>query len=212
MSDITMRAIETLKSTDAVVCEDTRRTRGLLSHFDIHQNLISYNDVNKQSRTPQLLAWLTEGKNLALVSDAGTPAISDPGFYLVRQAIEQGVPVVPVPGASAILAALVVSGLPTDRFLFVGFLSRKSGRRKVQIKSFAQERGTVIIYESPMRLAKLGDDLLDVLGPDRRVVICRELTKKFEQVVRTGLEDFADSVESIPLKGEVVVLVSGNTK
>jgi len=212
MRDITLRALETLKAVDLVVCEDTRRTRGLLAHYDIHRPLISYNDVNKEARTPSLLAKLSNGESLALVSDAGTPGISDPGFYLVRAAIVQGVSVVPVPGPSAILASLVVSGLPTDRFLFVGFLSKKSGRRKTQIRSFAEERGTVILYETALRLPKIARDLLEVLGPERKVVLARELTKRFEQVVRTDLENLPETLKEIPLKGEFVVLVSGNTK
>lgn len=212
MADITLRALETLKVVDLIVCEDTRRTRGLLAHYDIHKPLISYNDVNKEARTPSLLAKLSNGESLALVCDAGTPAISDPGFYLVREAVKQGINLVPIPGPSAILAALVVSGLPTDRFLFVGFLSKKSGRRKTQIRSFAEERGTVILYETALRLPKIARDLLEVLGPDRRVVLARELTKRFEQVARTDLENLPETLKEIPLKGEFVVLVSGNTK
>lgn len=210
--DITMRALETLKSVDLVACEDTRRTRALLSHYNIHKPLLSYNDVNKEARTPSLLARLVQGESIALVSDAGTPAISDPGFYLVREAIKQGINLVPVPGVSSILAALVVSGLPTDRFLFVGFLSRKSGRRKRQIRSFAEERGTVILYEAAPRLPKTARDLLEILGPDRGVALARELTKKFEQVVRTDLAHLEEALNEIPLKGEFVVLVSGNTQ
>ncbi len=212
MADITLRALETLKVVDLIVCEDTRRTRGLLAHYDIHKPLISYNDVNKEARTPSLLAKLSNGESLALVCDAGTPAISDPGFYLVREAVKQGINVVPIPGPSAILAALVASGLPTDRFLFVGFLSKKSGRRKTQIRSFAEERGTVILYETALRLPKIARDFLEVLGPERKVVLARELTKRFEQVVRTDLENLPETLKEIPLKGEFVVLVSGNTK
>lgn len=212
MADITLRALDTLKSIDAVVCEDTRRTRGLLAHYDVHKPLISYNDINKTSRTPTILAELAAGKSLALVSDAGTPAISDPGFYLAREAIKQGINLVPVPGPSAILAALVISGLPTDRFLFVGFLSRKSGRRRKDIRSFASERGTVILYETALRLPKTAADLAAVLDPDRKVVLARELTKRFEQVVRTDLAHLEGTLAEIPLKGEFVVLVSGNTK
>jgi len=212
MADITLRALDTLKTVDGIVCEDTRRTRGLLAHYRIHKPLVSYNDVNKQARTPSLLSRLRRGESLALVCDAGTPAVSDPGFYLVRAAVEQGIPTVPVPGASAILAALVVSGLPTDRFLFVGFLSRKRGRRRTQIRSFASERGTIILYESAQRLPKTAADLAEVLGTERRVVLARELTKRFEQVVRTDLEHIQEALEEMPLKGEFVVLVSGNAK
>jgi len=212
MADITLRALDVLRAVDLVVCEDTRRTRSLLTHYDIHKPLISYNDANKTSRTPSLLAKLSNGESLALVSDSGTPAISDPGFYLVREAVKQGINLVPIPGPSAILAALVVSGLPTDRFLFVGFLSKKSGRRKIQIRSFAEERGTIILYETALRLPKIARDLLEVLGPDRQVVLARELTKRFEQVARTDLEHLTETLREIVLKGELVVLVSGNTR
>ncbi|MBN2378783.1 16S rRNA (cytidine(1402)-2'-O)-methyltransferase [candidate division WOR-3 bacterium] len=212
MKDITLRGLETLEAVDSVVCEDTRRTRGLLTHYKISRRLISYNDTNKISRTPQLLSMLREGKSLALVSDAGTPAVSDPGFYLVREAVNQGIPVTPVPGASAILAALVVSGLPTDRFLFIGFLSRKSGRRKKEISSFAAEPGTVILYESAQRLQRMAADLAETLESSRRVVLARELTKRFEQVVRTDLAHLEETLTQIPLKGEFVVLVSGNKR
>lgn len=212
MSDITLRALDTLKSVDLVVCEDTRRTRGLLSHYRISKPLLSFNDVNKESRTPGILAKLTSGQSLALVSDAGTPAVSDPGFYLVRAAIAQGVGVVPVPGPSAILASLVVSGLATDRFLFVGFLPRRQGRREKTIRSFAAERGTIILYEAANRLAKTLSGLARVLGSDRQLVVARELTKRFEQVVRTDLGSWEETLASVTLKGEFVVLVSGNKK
>jgi len=212
MADITLRALDTLKAVNLIVCEDTRRTRGLLTHYQISKPLLSYNDVNKETRTPGLLSKLSTGQSLALVSDAGTPAIADPGFYLVRQAIRQGINVVPIPGPSAILAALVISGLPTDRFLFVGFLSRKFGRRRTQIRSFAAERGTIIFYETALRLPKVAPVLAEILGPGREVVLARELTKKFEQVVRTDLENLPEILKNIPLKGEFVVLVSGNTQ
>jgi 16S rRNA (cytidine1402-2'-O)-methyltransferase len=212
MADITLRALETLKSVNLVACEDTRHTRALLSHYSIHKPLVSYNDFNKETRAPSLLARLVQGESIALVSDAGTPAISDPGFYIVREAIRQGINLVPVPGVSSILAALVVSGLPTDRFLFVGFLSKKSGRRKTQIRSFSEERGTVILYESALRLLNTARDLLEVLGPDRQVVLAQELTKKFEQVVRTDLKHLEEMLSEIALRGEFVVLVSGNTR
>ncbi len=212
MKDITLRAIDSLKLVSKVVCEDTRRTGMLMSQLEIRKPLVSYNDFNKESRTPSLLAALQRGESLALVADAGTPAISDPGFYLVKRAIAQNIPVVPVPGASAILAGLVASGLPTDRFLFIGFLPRKSGRRKKEIQSFANERGTIIIYETANRLPKVAADLLEVLGPDRRVVLARELTKKFEQFIHTDLEHLSEIIEKTTMKGEFVVLVSGKPK
>lgn len=212
MGDITLRALETLKTVDLVVCEDTRHSGMLLAHHGIQRPLVSFNDINKESRTPQLLARLSRGESLALVSDAGTPAVSDPGFYLVRAAIAQGVNVVAIPGASAILAALVVAGLPTDRFLFVGFLPRRSARRKKEIKSFSEERGTIVLYETARRLAETGADLLTVLGPKRKLVLARELTKRFEELVRTDLGHLEEKLKEVTLKGEFVVLVSGNTK
>lgn len=212
MGDITLRALDTLKSVNLVVCEDTRHSGMLLAHHGISKPLLSFNDINKESRAPQLLARLSRGESLALVSDAGTPAISDPGFYLVRAAINQGISVVAVPGSSAILAALVVSGLPTDRFLFVGFLPRRSARRRKEIKTFADERGTIVLYETAHRIAETGADLVAVLGPGRKVVLARELTKRFEEVVRTDLERLEERLKDITLKGEFVVLVSGNTR
>ncbi|MBD3286005.1 16S rRNA (cytidine(1402)-2'-O)-methyltransferase [candidate division WOR-3 bacterium] len=210
IADITLRALEILSAVDEVVCEDTRRTRGLLSHYDISKPLTSYSDHNKESRTPGICSRLAGGRSIALVSDAGTPGVSDPGFYLVREAIRQGITTVPVPGASAILASLVVSGLPTDRFLFVGFLSRKKGRRRKDILSFAKEPGTVIIYEAASRLPSLAADLTELLDEGRRVVIAREMTKRYEEIVRTDLANLSQTVEKITLKGEFVVLVSGN--
>lgn len=212
LKDISLRAIETLKSVNAVICEDTRHSMGLIAHYDIHKPLISFNDLNKESRTPQLLARLNRGETLALISDAGTPGISDPGFYLVRAAVSQGIPVTPVPGASAMLSALVVSGLPTDRFLFIGFLPKRSGRRQKEIKSFKEERGTIIIYETARRLSETLIDLLTCLGPERKIVLAREMTKMFEEVTRFELGEFEDTIKGITLKGEFVVLVSGNTR
>lgn len=212
MADISLRALETLKSVDEIVCEDTRHTRGLLAHYDIHKPLVSFSDINKESRTPGLCSMLRSGRSLALVSDAGTPGISDPGFYLVRAAIKQDIPVTPVPGASAMLSALVVSGLPTDRFLFIGFLPRRSARRRKEISTFKEERGTIIIYETARRLSEMLADLAFVLGPERRVVLARELTKKFEEVIRLGLSDCEEALKDLTMKGEFVVLVSGNTR
>jgi len=210
IKDITLRALDVLRNVDEIVCEDTRRTRSLLSHYDFSKPLLSYNDHNKYSRTPGICAKLTSGRSLALVSDAGTPAVSDPGYYLVREAIKQGINTIPVPGPSAILASLVVCGLPTDRFLFVGFLSRKSGKRRKDIASFAGEPGTIILYETALRLPKLAADLIQVLGTERRIVLAREMTKRFEEVVRTNLAELEKTLERITLKGEFVVLVSGN--
>ncbi len=212
MADISLRALETLKSVDEIVCEDTRHTRGLLAHYDIHKPLVSFSDINKESRTPGLCSMLRSGRSLALVSDAGTPGISDPGFYLVRAAIKQDIPVTPVPGASAMLSALVISGLPTDRFLFIGFLPRRSARRRKEIATFKEERGTIIIYETARRLSETLSDLAFVLGPERLVVLARELTKKFEEVIRLDLSEYEEVLKDLTMKGEFVVLVSGNTR
>jgi 16S rRNA (cytidine1402-2'-O)-methyltransferase len=207
LGDISFRALATLASSDAVIAEDTRVTKTLLAHYGIATPLVAYHEHNAAVMRPHLLARLAGGAALALVSDAGTPLISDPGFKLVAEALTQGVEVVSVPGASAVLAALVVAGLPTDRFFFEGFLPPKTGPRRQRIAELAPIPGTLVFFESPRRLAEMLADLAAVLG-SRDAAIARELTKHFETVRRGSLLELASALAGEPPpKGEIVVLV-----
>jgi len=207
LRDITLRALDVLRQVDVVAAEDTRRTRILLNKYGITTPTISYHDFNKEQRTPALLRRLQEGKAIALVTDAGTPGISDPAFYLVRASLRQGLPVVGIPGPTAFVTALVVSGLPTDRFVFEGFLPPKKGRRK-RLEAIASESRTLIFYESPNRLLRTLRDLYDRLG-DRNVAVARELTKKFEEIVRGRLSEVVPRLEARKPRGEYVIVVEG---
>lgn len=207
LADVTLRALETLAAADLIACEDTRVTRVLLDRYGIHTHLVSYNDHNAAERRPRLIAAIAEGKAVALVSDAGTPLVSDPGFKLVQEVAAAGHRVVPIPGASAMLAALVAAGLPSDTFLFAGFLPVKLEARRQRIEELAPVRATLIFYESPHRLDETLADLATVLGPDRPGVVARELTKTFEEVVRLPLGELAARYAATKPKGEIVVLV-----
>lgn len=208
LEDITLRALRALREADLVVGEDTRRTRGLLSHYGIATPFApSLYEGIEEERTEGLLRLLREGKRIALVSDAGTPLLSDPGYPLVRACAQEGIPVVPVPGASALLAALVASGLPLDRFLFGGYLPRQPGPRRRALEELLGHGCTVVVYESPRRLALTLRELAD-LDPNRDVVVARELTKVHEEFVRgTAAEVAAEFSSRDEVKGEVVVLV-----
>ena len=207
LRDISLRALSTLAAADAVLAEDTRVTKTLLAHYGIATPLVAYHEHNAAVVRPHLLARLKDGAALALVSDAGTPLVSDPGFKLVAEAVAQGTPVIAVPGASAVLAALVVAGLPTDRFFFEGFLPSKSGARRQRIGELAAIPGTLVFFESPRRLAETLDDLAIVLGR-RDAAMARELTKRFETVRRGTLRKLADEFAAEePPKGEIVLLV-----
>ena len=210
LEDITLRALRVLKEVELIAAEDTRRTRRLLRHYQISRPLISYHDHNKEARSPSLLEKLNSGKSLALVSDAGTPGISDPAFYLVRLAIQHGVPVVPVPGPSALISALIVSGLPPDRFAFEGFLPAKSGRRRRKLKALAGEERTILFFESPYRLKRTLEDILEIMG-DRRATVARELTKKFEEVTRGTVTQLLEHYGEKKPRGEVVIVLTGYT-
>ena len=210
LGDMTHRAIDILRGVDLIACEDTRRTRTLLAYYSAHTPTTSYHDHNKVAKTPNLLKTLRGGSSIALVSDAGTPGISDPAFYLVRAAIEDGINVTPIPGASAALAALVASGLPTDSYLFEGFLPRQKGRVK-RLKALVKEERTIILFEAPHRLLRTLEDLRATLG-NRRVAVGRELTKKFEQFIRGQLSDIIDYFSKTSPKGEFVLVVSGRGK
>ncbi len=207
LSDISLRALATLAAADAVVAEDTRVTKTLLAHYGIATPLIAYHEHNAAVMRPHLIARLTNGAALALVSDAGTPLISDPGYKLVADALAGGLSVTSVPGASAVLTALVVAGLPTDRFFFEGFLPPKTAARRQRIAELATIPGTLVFFESPHRVAETLADLAAVLGP-RDAALARELTKLFETVRRGPLPDLAAAVSAAPPpKGEIVLLV-----
>jgi len=207
LGDITFRALATLAAADAVIAEDTRVTKTLLAHYGIATPMITYHEHNAAVMRPHLIARLKTGAALALVSDAGTPLVSDPGFKLVADALTEGIAVIPVPGASAVLAALVVAGLPTDRFFFEGFLPPRSAARRQRIAELAPIPGTLVFFESPRRLAETLQDLAAVLGA-RPAAIARELTKHFETVRRGDLNELAQALaQEEPPRGEIVLLV-----
>ena len=205
LGDMTVRAVEVLKKVDLIACEDTRHSRILLDHYGIRKPVVSYFDFSEKKRAPELVRKLEEGAAVALISDAGTPGISDPGYRLVRHAIEKGIPVESIPGPSAFLCALSVSGLPTDRFIFEGFMPIKSGQRKNKLLSFKEEKRTVIFYESPHRLLKTLEAIEATLG-DIEIVVARELTKKFEEVVRAKTKKVIERFSGKKVLGEFVIL------
>jgi 16S rRNA (cytidine1402-2'-O)-methyltransferase len=208
LEDITLRAIRILRDeASRIACEDTRQTQKLIDHFGIRKPLLSYHEHNEQSRTPELVGYLKSGESIALVSDAGTPLVSDPGFRLVVSAIREGISVVPVPGVSAALTALSASGLPTDDFRFVGFLPAKSGARRRFLEELKDERSTTIAYESPHRILEALDDIESTMGP-RQVVVARELTKLYEEFVRGTAGEVRRTLQSRPsIKGEITLLI-----
>ncbi len=206
LADITHRAIEVLTNVALIACEDTRHTRKLLQHYGIATKTISYHEHNELERARQLIDLLREGKDLAVVSDAGTPSISDPGFRLVRAAIENDVSVVPVPGPSALIAALVAAGLPTDEFFFGGFLPARSNARRTKLTELRSVPATLVFYEAPHRLAETLNDALEVLG-EREAVVARELTKLHEEIKRGRLSDLAEYYSNEDARGEIVLLI-----
>ena len=211
LADITHRALQILKEVDLIACEDTRHTNKLLNHYGITTKTISYHEHNEQQRAAQLIDQLKQGSDIAVVSDAGTPSISDPGFRLVRAAIENDISVVPVPGPSALIAALIATGLPTDEFFFAGFLPSRPHARRTRLSELQSVPGTLIFYEAPHRLAATLKDALEVLG-ERDAVVARELTKLHEEIRRGRLSalaaDYADKKNDI--RGEIVVLIDRN--
>ncbi len=210
LRDISLRAIDVLSKVDLIAAEDTRVSKILLQHYAIKTALISYHDFNEERATPHLIEKLKANQSLAIISDAGTPGISDPAFYLVRQAIQEGINIEAIPGATAFVPALIISGLPTERFVFEGFLPSKKGRNK-RFEQLRDEQRTIIIYESPRRIKKTLEDLRQYLN-DRPVAVVREITKKFEQVVRGSLSEVLDKLDEIPQKGEFVILIGGMTR
>ncbi len=208
LEDITLRAVRVLKEVDLIAAEDTRHTRHLLDRYQIETQLTSYHDHNKEEKAPVLAARLLEGKNLALVSDAGTPGISDPGYFLINLAVDQKIPVVPIPGATAAIAALSISGLPTDRFVFEGFLPAKRMARLKRLRELVKEERTIIFYEAPHKIIGTVEDLLEVFG-DRRAVVTRELTKIHEETIRGTLSELLSRLQHGTIKGEFTVIVHG---
>lgn len=206
LKDITLRALETLEDVEFILCEDTRISSRLLKHYNISKELISFNAVSEKKKIPNVIARIKSGDNCALVSDAGTPTISDPGVRLISEAIIEQIDVVPVPGSSAVITALTICGLPTDSFIFEGFLPQKKGRQK-KLKDLSEEKRTIIIYESTYRIKKLVDEL-DEYMPKRYVVVCRELTKKFEETWRGYPNKIKEVIDEKIFKGEFVVVIA----
>lgn len=211
LEDITIRVLETLKSVDLIAAEDTRHTLKLLNHFEIKKPKTSYHEHNIREKGPKLIEMLLEGKNIAVVSDAGMPGISDPGEDIIRLAIDAGIEVIGLPGPSAALLALVISGLTTDKFAFEGFLPSKSNERKRALEAIKTEERTIIFYESPHRILESLEDMLLILG-DRNASLSRELTKKFEETIRGTLKNIVETASKRQLKGEMVLVVQGATK
>ena len=210
LSDITHRALQVLHDADLIACEDTRHTKKLLNHYGINTRTISYHEHNEQQRAAGLVELLKQGQRIAVVSDAGTPAISDPGFRLVREAIANDVQVVPIPGPSALVAALIAAGLPTDEFFFSGFLPARSNARRARLSELRSVPGTLIFYEAPHRLAATLKDAFDVLG-EREAVVARELTKLHEEIRRGRLSELSEFYAAEEnARGEIVVLIDRN--
>jgi len=210
LEDITLRALRVLKEADRIACEDTRQTQKLLNHFAISTSTISYHEHNEQSRTPELIALLQQGGRVAVVSDAGTPAFSDPGLDLVRAAVAAGIPVIPIPGANAALTALVASGLDTDRFFYAGFLAAKPGTRRTELEALAARMAglTLVVYEAPHRILETLADVEAVWGESAHVVVARELTKLHEEFLRGAVREVRMELAARErIRGEIVLLI-----
>lgn len=211
LKDITLRAIETLKNVDLILCEDTRKTGILLKHFDISNKLKSHHKFNEHKTTSDIINNLKSGSQIALVSDAGTPGISDPGFFLIRECIENNIEIETLPGATAFVPALVNSGLPCDKFVFEGFLPQKKGRQK-RLKELSEETRTMIFYESPHRIVKTLDKFAEFFGQNRKASVSRELSKIYEENIRGTLKELSDFYKAKQAKGEIVIVIEGNSE
>ena len=209
MEDMTLRAVRILKEVDLILAEDTRTSGILLKHYDIHNSLMSHHKFNEHGTSAAIVSRLLAGENVALISDAGTPGISDPGFFLAREAVKAGVEVQCLPGATAFVPALVSSGLPCDRFVFEGFLPQKKGR-KTRLESLLTESRTMVFYESPYRLVKTLQQFAEVFGADRQVSVCREISKVHEESVRGSLEEVIAHFTETEPKGEIVIVLAGS--
>ncbi|OGW05513.1 MAG: 16S rRNA (cytidine(1402)-2'-O)-methyltransferase [Nitrospinae bacterium RIFCSPLOWO2_12_39_16] len=211
LEDITLRALKVLKEVDLIAAEDTRRTKGLLNHYEISKPLTSYFSHNEKEKGEYLLNKLKNGENIALVSDAGTPGISDPAYSLIKLALDNNIEVHPIPGPAGVITALSVSGLPTDKFIFEGFLPRKSGRRLKRLESFINEDRTIIIYESPYRILATLQEIKNILG-NRSIVVAREMTKVYEEVIRGSVEEVMQKLRGRIIKGEITLIVGAHQK
>jgi 16S rRNA (cytidine1402-2'-O)-methyltransferase len=207
LEDISYRAVRVLKEADLIACEDTRHTAKLLHHYGIDKPTVSYHEHNEAARAEELVTKLIAGLNVAQVSDAGMPGISDPGYRVIKLAIERGVPVVPIPGASAVVTALAASGLPTDSFQFLGFLPARSGERRTLLESVRNAQQTTVVYEAPHRIAETMKDIVELLGAERPVVLARELTKLHEEFIRGSAAQVLHRAQEHELKGEITLLV-----
>jgi 16S rRNA (cytidine1402-2'-O)-methyltransferase len=211
LGDITARALEVLASSEIIACEDTRLSGRLLAHFGLKKRLISYHDFNEQARLPMLLKILQEGGNVAVITDAGSPGLSDPAYRIIRAAVDNNIAVSPLPGANALIPALTGSGLPLDRFFFEGFLPNKSGTRKNRLEKLKDLEHTLIFYESPFRIEQTVADVLMVMG-DRQACVAREISKIYEEFIRGNLSEILLKLQSKKVKGEIVLLVAGAEK
>ncbi len=209
MSDLSQRIIDTLASVDIVACEDTRHSGSLLKKLDIKKKLVSYHEFNESARAEQLVKAVQEGQSIAVITDAGSPGISDPAYRIVKTAIENDLTIIPLPGPTALIPALTASGLPTDRFFFEGFLSNKTAARKKRLTQLLDFPHTIILYESPHRIEKTTADIFEVMG-DRQICIAREITKKFEQFIRGSVSEVLEVLSQKKLKGEIVIVIEGN--
>jgi 16S rRNA (cytidine1402-2'-O)-methyltransferase len=207
LEDITYRAVRVLKEADLIACEDTRHTARLLHHYGIDKPTVSYHEHNEAVRAEELVKKLEQGVNIAQVSDAGMPGISDPGYRVIKLAIERGMQVVPIPGASAVVAALAASGLPTDSFQFLGFLPAKSGQRRTMLEALRGAEQTTVIYEAPHRIAETMKDIVELLGAERPVALARELTKVHEEFIRGSAGEVLRRVQEHELKGEMTLVI-----
>jgi 16S rRNA (cytidine1402-2'-O)-methyltransferase len=210
LEDITLRAVRVLKEADLIACEDTRQTQKLLQHYGIHKEMVSYHEHNELTRAPELVIQLEQGAEVALVSDAGMPVVSDPGYRLVAQCLRHHIPVIPIPGPSAFVAALAASGLPTEEFLFVGFLPSRAGARRKKLEALKAEPRVVVLYEAPHRLAETLSDAAEILG-SRPAVVAREVTKIHEEFLRGSLAELRDAARKRTPRGEITLVIGPAT-
>ena len=211
LEDITLRSLDTLKNSDYILCEDTRVSKKLLNKYNIEVQLISFHSFNEHKTVQKHINQILDGKVVSLISDAGTPSISDPGFLIVRESIKNNIEINCLPGATALIPAIVNSGLSSERFVFEGFLPTKKGRNK-RIKNLVDEKRSIVIYESPKRILKLINDLMGFLGEDRKASISRELSKIYQENIRGTLKELYDKLENINIKGEFVIVIDGKKK